>query len=163
MSEYLQQVLDTRAIRGFRAAVGIKQASRCVENEVASELQNVLFFMRPPGQPAAQHQLQITKDHAEAQERRPRCSLQAEGTIRDTCGVCDNRKRQRLLANKGRQQLDACLSDDEDIGANAPNLVIAFLHLDQVRPAGDSKQVPEEDQKQGFTGVCRERGRGAVR
>lgn len=60
------------------------------------------------------------------------------------------------------EKLRPGLSDDQDLGAKATNVLITLLHLVQVRSARDSVQVTQEDQEQGPAVKRRQCDRAAI-
>ncbi|HEY1858957.1 MAG TPA: hypothetical protein VGG61_01300 [Gemmataceae bacterium] len=139
------QFFNWGPIRWSIASVDKDQATVRIENEVAAELQHVLSFDCPARHPTAQNQSEVSKDASDTQDRGPRRPFQPEGAVGGPGRVGYHRKGQGPARQVRCEQVRPRETDDEDFAAEADDLRVVLLHLTEVRAAGDSGEVAEED------------------
>src|SRR5262249_13949492 len=128
--------------------MGEHQPALPVEDEITAELQQVFLVVCAVRQPAAQHHREEAAQDARPKERSPRRPPQSKASIRCHQWVSDHGERPAPLLLINRQRLGPAGTDDHHLAAQVADVIVAFLHLAEVRLTGDSGKVAQEDQDQ---------------
>ena len=130
-----------------RRRVGEYDPPEPIEDEVAAELQYVLTPVWLLHAIAAKHPAQIAPEDLRPEERSPSGPLEAEGAISGEFRIAHDGHVPGTPRQVERQHLRFRLRDDEDGTPRGREFVASGIHLAEVGVAGDSGQVPEEDQQ----------------
>ena len=126
------------------APVSVEEMPVRRDDEISAELQHVFPLRTAARTPAPQDEAEVSDDDAPAEKHRPAPAFQTEVAVGDPVGVAYRREGKRC----GRYRFGPRRGDDQYVHPGRPDLVETFSHLHEVRQAGDSAQMAEEDEQQ---------------
>lgn len=117
-----------------------------IDDEVATELQDVVAAVRFLRQPAAQHHLHEPAKHARPEEVAQRRASKIEGPIGAAVGIGEGGKRQGVRLEKGGDAFRRAEADGHDLAAQFTDALVVWFHLAEVCPTCQSGEMSEEDE-----------------
>ena len=141
-----EQLFDRRPIGRVNAAIRPQDSPVSVDQEVAAQLQGIFAFRHATDLSPARDHAQVSGDHTRPQESQPRGTPKLECRVYLSVRIGKDRDWQRSLRDVTRQNIRPAHRDCHDGDAGGAEFVEPVRHLDQVRLARDSGEVPQDDE-----------------
>ena len=140
----MYEFIHGRSVGRITAPVGKNQFVRGGDDEIPTQLQEILAGFGRFRKPTRKDQSQVSCEHMQAEKHRPPPAFHPECSIGNSLGVASDGQRRQRHGNRTRRRL----RDYENIGSGLSNFRDAILHLDEVGQARYSPDVPQEDEQQ---------------